>query len=93
MSSAISEEKNKINLACRWVKFNAANKNASKTAFTSTKCLQLLHYGTKQVPHVSQGMQCGAEKKKWQAPSAFLYIQQLPGELLPLKGARLLLCY
>jgi len=27
----------KINLACRWAKFNAAKKNASKTAFTSKK--------------------------------------------------------
>lgn len=38
MSSAISEgEKKKINLACRWAKFNAVKKNASKTAFTSKK--------------------------------------------------------
>lgn len=36
MSSAIAEKK-KINLACRWAKFNAAKKNASKTAFTSKK--------------------------------------------------------
>jgi len=36
-SSAISEGEKKINLACRWAKFNAAKKNASKTAFTSKK--------------------------------------------------------
>lgn len=33
----LGREKKKINLACRWAKFNAAKKNASKTAFTSKK--------------------------------------------------------
>jgi len=63
MSSAISEGKKKINLACRWAKFIAAKKNASKTAFTSKKSVSSCRITVPNKFHMSEE-ECSVVLKK-----------------------------
>lgn len=53
----------KINLACRWAKFNAAKKNASKTAFTSKKSVSSCRITVPNKFHMSDE-ECSVVLKK-----------------------------